>query len=49
MPAGALPMTSSTDFSLCGFDFHARRKAHRLKSVLLDATKKLMSSTRSEE
>jgi hypothetical protein len=49
MQAGALPLMSSTDFSLCGPDFHVSRKAHRLKSVLLNATKKLMSSTRSEE
>jgi hypothetical protein len=40
---------SNTDFSLCGFDFHASRKEHGLKSVLLNATNKLMSSMRSEE
>src|SRR5712692_6308168 len=26
--------SSSTGFSLCGFDFHARRTPHRLKPVL---------------
>ncbi len=49
---------SSTDFSLCGFGFHASGNAHRLKFVLLkagsiwsclDTVEKLMSSMRSEE
>jgi hypothetical protein len=49
---------SSTDFSRCGFGFHASGKAHRLKSVLLKAgsiwshletVNKWMSSVRSEE
>ena len=30
------PGFSSTDFSLCGFDFSATGKAHRLNSVLLE-------------
>jgi hypothetical protein len=50
MPSGALPVMSSTDFSLCGlylgFDLSkTQRKAHRLKAVLPDRLKPAPQAT----